>query len=50
MLPGFIFGHNTLSLALFERAGFQMWGFLPNVAVLDSIECDLVIVGKRLAV
>lgn len=47
-LLGFIFGHNTPSLALFERAGFQRWGFLPNVAELDGVERDLVIVGKRL--
>lgn len=46
-LLGFIFGHNTLSLTLFERAGFQRWGCLPNIAELDGVERDLVIVGKR---
>ena len=49
-LLGFIFGHNKPSLALFEHAGFQRWALLPNVAELDSIERDLVIVGKRLTV
>jgi len=47
-LLGFIFGHNTPSLTLFERAGFQRWGHLPNVAELDNVERDLIIVGKRL--
>jgi phosphinothricin acetyltransferase len=47
-LLGFIFGHNTPSLALFERHGFARWGDLPRVAVLDGIERDLVIVGRRL--
>jgi len=47
-LLGFIFGHNTPSLALFERHGFARWGDLPRVAVLDGIERDLIIVGRRL--
>lgn len=46
-LLGFIFGHNMPSLSLFERAGFQRWGYLPNIAELDGVERDLVIVGKR---
>ncbi len=46
-LLGFIFGHNLPSLALFERFGFERWGHLPRVAVLDGIERDLVIVGRR---
>jgi L-amino acid N-acyltransferase YncA len=46
-LLGFIFGHNELSLALFEKLGFQRWGHLPRVAVLDGVERDLIIVGRR---
>ncbi|AAU47628.1 N-acetyltransferase [Burkholderia mallei] len=46
---GFIFGHNEPSLRLFARYGFTTWGTLPRVAVLDGVERDLVIVGKRLA-
>ncbi|WP_179403987.1 GNAT family N-acetyltransferase [Burkholderia guangdongensis] len=45
---GFIFGHNAPSLKLFARFGFERWGHLPRVAVLDGVERDLVIVGKRL--
>ncbi|MCR8642668.1 GNAT family N-acetyltransferase [Paenibacillus sp. N1-5-1-14] len=44
---GFIFGHNEPSLKLFEKYGFERWGHFPRVAVLDSVERDLVIVGKR---
>jgi L-amino acid N-acyltransferase YncA len=44
---GFIFAHNTRSLALFLRFGFQQWGHLPRVAVLDGIERDLLILGRR---
>ncbi|MBM7061347.1 N-acetyltransferase [Pseudomonas sp. UL073] len=47
-LLGFIFGHNQASLALFERFGFARWGELPRVAVLDGVERDLIIVGRRL--
>jgi phosphinothricin acetyltransferase len=46
-LLGFIFGHNVPSLALFARAGFEEWGRLPRVAVLDDVERDLIILGKR---
>lgn len=45
-LLGFIFAHNQASLALFEKLGFQRWGHLPQVAQLDSIERDLIIVGR----
>lgn len=47
-LLGFIFGHNEPSLKLFYNFGFTNWGILPNVAELDGIERDLIIVGKRL--
>jgi L-amino acid N-acyltransferase YncA len=47
-LLGFIFGHNEASLHLFEGFGFQHWGVLPRVAVLDGIERDLIIFGRRL--
>ena len=46
-LLGFIFGHNLSSLALFEKFGFERWGHLPRVAVLDGVERDVVIVGRR---
>ena len=47
-LLGYIFGHNQPSLRLFERAGYARWALLPQVAVLDGQERDLVIMGKRL--
>jgi phosphinothricin acetyltransferase len=46
-LLGFIFGHNQPSLALFAGFGFTRFGLLPRIAVLDGIERDLVIVGRR---
>lgn len=46
-LLGFIFSHNEPSLKLFEVYGFESWAHLPRVAVLDGIERDLTIVGKR---
>lgn len=48
-LLGFIFGHNAASLALFHRCGFEDWGTLPRVAVLDGVERDLVILGRRVS-
>ncbi|WP_454721140.1 MULTISPECIES: N-acetyltransferase family protein [Cupriavidus] len=47
-LLGFIFGHNTPSLGLFASLGFERWGHLPRVAVLDDVERDLVILGRHL--
>lgn len=48
-LLGFIFGHNTPSLKLFEGFDFDRWAHMPRVATLDGIERDLIIVGKRVA-
>lgn len=47
-LVGLVFGHNAPSLALFATFGFERWGQLPEVAVLDGVRRDLVLVGKRL--
>ena len=44
---GFIFAHNLRSGALFGRFGFQQWGHLPRVALLDGVERDLLILGRR---
>jgi L-amino acid N-acyltransferase YncA len=46
-LLGFIWAHNEPSLKLFYGHGFTAWGNLPRVAVLDGIERDLIIVGRR---
>lgn len=46
-LVGLIWGHNLPSLELFKSFGFETWGHLPKVAVMDGIERDLEIVGLR---
>jgi phosphinothricin acetyltransferase len=46
-LLGFIWAHNEPSLQLFAAHGFERWGFLPRIAVLDNTERDVVIVGRR---
>ncbi|MCY7383886.1 MAG: N-acetyltransferase family protein [Microcoleus sp. CAN_BIN18] len=46
-LMGIIFAHNQPSLRLFEKFGFQQWGYLPQVAELDSVERDVIILGLR---
>jgi L-amino acid N-acyltransferase YncA len=43
-----IFGSNTASLRLFERCGFERWGFMPRVARLGELERDLVMMGRRI--
>ncbi|MBS4211438.1 MULTISPECIES: GNAT family N-acetyltransferase [Neobacillus] len=47
-LLGFIFAHNEPSVKLFNSFGFEKWAHLPNVAELDGIERDLLILGKRI--
>jgi L-amino acid N-acyltransferase YncA/predicted O-methyltransferase YrrM len=46
-LVGLIFGHNEPSLKLFQRLGFERWGFFPGVAQLEGVERDLVVMGKH---
>lgn len=46
-LLGFIFGHNTPSLNLFYKQGFEDWARLPKIARMPDGERDLVIVGKK---
>ena len=48
-LVAYVFGHNEPSLRLFEKFGFERWASMPGVAVLDEIERDLIILGKRVA-
>jgi phosphinothricin acetyltransferase len=47
-LVAFIFGHNEGSLALFAAFGFERWGALPEVAELDGVLRDVVILGLTL--
>lgn len=47
-LLGFIFAHNIPSLNLFDKFGFERWGYLPKVGDLDGNRRDLVIVGLHL--
>jgi len=46
-LVGLIFGHNEPSLKLFQRLGFERWGFFPGIALLDGVERDLVMMGQH---
>ena len=46
-LLGYVLGHNEASLALFEQAGFERWGRLPRIARFETVERDLVIVGRH---
>lgn len=46
---GFIFGHNEPSIKLFSSFGFEKWAHLPEIATLDGIKRDLIILGKRIS-
>ncbi|WP_411343427.1 GNAT family N-acetyltransferase [Paenibacillus sp. WLX1005] len=47
-LLGFVFAHNDPSLNLLRKFGFEDWGHLPRVAILDGEDRHLAILGKRL--
>ncbi len=49
ILLGFIFAHNEPSIRLFSSFGFEKWAHLPEVAKLDGIKRDLVILGKKIS-
>jgi phosphinothricin acetyltransferase len=42
------FAHNEASVRLFKGMGFRKWAHFPNVAELDGVERDLVVLGLRL--
>jgi len=48
VLTATIFASNVGSIRLFEKNGFERWGFMPRVARLEGSERDLVLVGRRL--
>lgn len=47
-LTATIFASNVGSLRLFDKHGFERWGFMPRVARLEGVDKDLVLVGRRL--
>ncbi len=49
VLTATIFAKNAASIRLFEKHGFEKWGHMPRVARLETVEHDLVLVGRRLA-
>jgi L-amino acid N-acyltransferase YncA len=45
---GFVFAHNDRSVQLCRKFGFDEWGRLPRVALLDGVERNLLILGRRI--
>lgn len=43
-----VFGHNTSSLALFGKFGFERWGVLPKICLSQGMMADVVILGKNI--
>lgn len=46
-LLGKIFAHNEPSIRLFQKYGFEEWGNLPDVCLLDGILRSVLILGRR---
>ncbi len=43
-----VFAHNYASLRMNEKAGFERWGYLPQVTELDTVRRDVVILGRKI--
>jgi phosphinothricin acetyltransferase len=43
------FAHNDPSVKLFEGFGFEKWARFPEVAELDGLKRDLVVLGSKVA-
>ncbi|CUS25453.1 sortase related acyltransferase [Paucilactobacillus oligofermentans DSM 15707 = LMG 22743] len=43
----YVFGHNHPSQKLFKQFNYEQWAFLPEIAEMDGINRDLVILGKK---
>ncbi len=46
-ITAFIFGHNEPSLKLFYKHGFEKWAHMPEIANMEGILRDLIILGKK---
>lgn len=46
-LLGFIFSHNAPSIYLFKNAGFEEWGILKDIAIMDEKHFSLSIFGIK---
>jgi phosphinothricin acetyltransferase len=47
-LLGFIFSHNEPSIRLFKNAGFEEWGLLKDIALMDNQYYSLSIFGLKM--
>ena len=47
-LLGFIFSHNEPSIRLFKNAGFEEWGILKDIAIMDGKHFSLSIFGLKI--
>lgn len=46
-MVGLIFAHNHPSLRLFARVGFEGWGHLPGIALIEGLRRDVTIMGRH---
>lgn len=46
-IVAYIFSHNQPSQGLFKKNHFEIWGHLPNVALMDGQRRSLDILGRR---
>lgn len=47
-LLGYIFAHNTPSINLFEKLGFEEWANLKDIALMDGNFYSLKILGRKI--
>ncbi len=47
-LLGFVFEHNTNSIKMCESLGFETWGNLKDIAIMDNNQYSLKILGLKI--
>ncbi len=47
-LVAYVWAHNVASVKLFEASGFERWGRLPDIAVIDGVPVSTIILGLKL--
>lgn len=45
-----IFAHNTPSLGLFRKLGFEQWGYMPQVCDMQGFIADVVMLGLAIKI
>ncbi len=47
VLVGYLLSHNVAARKLLESKGFEKWGYFPQVASINGMEHDVMVMGRK---